>query len=132
MDNLYFIWNKGEKLKLSNNFNSAEFECKCKNSECIEQRISKDLIEGLQKVRTEHNKSITVTSGYRCLKHNRAIGSSDTSQHPLGNGGDITSSDLNGLYSVCEKHFKAVGDGRTKRKFIHVDSRNDKIRRWDY
>lgn len=131
MDNLYFVWNKGEKFKLSKNFSSSEFECKCKNPECVEQQISKELIEDLQKVRDDHGKSITITSGYRCLKHNRSIGSSDTSQHPKGNGGDITSSDLDGLYSVCEKHFKAVGDGR-KKGFVHTDTRKDKVRRWDY
>lgn len=131
-DKLYFIWKKGEKFQLSKNFNSSEVECKCKNPDCVEQKISKDLIEKAQKVRDEHGRSITVTSGFRCLKHNRAIGSSDTSQHPKGNGLDYTSSDLNGLYSLSEKHFKAVGDGRARRKFVHVDSRTDKVRRWDY
>jgi uncharacterized protein YcbK (DUF882 family) len=128
----YFTWKKGEKIQLSKNFNSLEFECKCKNADCVNQKISKELIEDLQKVRDDYGKSMTVTSGYRCFKHNRAIGSTDTSQHPQGNAADITASDLNALYAACEKHFKAIGDARHNKKFIHVDSRKEKVRRWNY
>jgi hypothetical protein len=34
---------------------------------------------------------IIVSSGYRCLKLNRAIGSKDTSQHPKGQAADMSS-----------------------------------------
>lgn len=34
---------------------------------------------------------IVVSSGYRCLKLNRAIGSKDTSQHPKGQAADMSS-----------------------------------------
>jgi hypothetical protein len=33
---------------------------------------------------------ITISSGYRCLELNRAIGSKDTSQHVLGQAADFT------------------------------------------
>jgi zinc D-Ala-D-Ala carboxypeptidase len=134
-DKLYFIWKKGEKFQLSKNFSSTEFECKCKNPDCVEQRMSKDYIERLQKVRDEFGSSITITSGYRCLKHNRAIGSNDTSQHVRGGAGDKVTSPANmeRLYKLCEKHFRAVGDARhRKAPFIHTDDRSDRDRRWTY
>jgi len=131
----YFQWKKGEKIQLSKNFSSSEFECKCKNPDCIEQKISKSYIEKLQKVREEFGSSITVTSGYRCLKHNRSIGSKDTSQHIQGNAGDkvVSLDKIDKLYELCEKHFKAVGDARHRKSpFIHTDDRDDKERRWAY
>jgi uncharacterized protein YcbK (DUF882 family) len=127
----HYTWKKGEHIQLSKNFSSLELQCKCRNSDCIDQKINKELIEKAQKVRDDHGNTIIVTSGFRCLKHNKAEGSSDTSQHPLGNGLDYCSSELNELYQLSEKHFNAVGDGR-KKGFVHVDSRNDKIRRWNY
>lgn len=129
---LYYIWKKGDKLSLSPNFSSSELECKCKNPTCVEQRISKDLVDSLQKLREEYNQSITITSGYRCLTHNRAIGSVDTSQHVPGNAVDITGVDLDKIYSLAEKHFQAIGDARSNKKFIHLDTRKDKKRRWSY
>ena len=129
---LYFIFKKGESIQLSKNFNSLELQCRCRNSECVEQRISKELIDNLQKLREDYGKSITITSGYRCLKHNTAIGSTPTSQHVPGNAVDITAADLNDLYAKAEKYFDAVGDARNKGKFVHLDTRRDKKRRWNY
>lgn len=132
MDNkntLYHIWNKGDKFKLTDHFNSSEFECPC--SKCTEQRISKELLEKLEVLRIEHNKPIKVNSGYRCSDHNIAIGGAPKSSHVDGNAADINSKDLDSLYSSCEKHFSAVGDGR-KKGFIHIDTRADKQRRWTY
>jgi uncharacterized protein YcbK (DUF882 family) len=129
---LYFLFKKGELVQLSKNFNSLELQCKCRNPECVEQRISKDLVDNLQKLREEYGKSITVTSGYRCLKHNRSIGSVDNSQHVPGNAVDITGADLNAIYAIAEKYFDAVGDSRTKGRFVHLDTRRDKKRRWNY
>lgn len=44
----------------------------------------------LEGVRTLLGVPITVSSGYRCLELNRAIGSKDTSQHILGEAADFT------------------------------------------
>lgn len=129
---LYFLFKKGESIQLSKNFNSLELQCRCRNPECVEQRISKELVDNLQKLRDDYGKSITITSGYRCLKHNTSIGSVPTSQHVPGNAVDITAADLNDLYTKAEKYFDAVGDARNKGKFVHLDTRRDKKRRWNY
>ena len=54
-DKKYFIFNKGEKFKLSDNFSSHELECKCSRADCVEQKISVSLIEKLQKIREKHS-----------------------------------------------------------------------------
>jgi len=131
-DKLYFIFKKGESVQLSKNFNSLEMQCKCRNADCVEQRISRDLIESLQKLREDYGKSITITSAYRCNKHNTSIGSNPTSQHIPGNAVDVAAADLNDLYKKAEKYFDAIGDARSKGKFVHLDVRRDKKRRWDY
>ena len=44
----------------------------------------------LDKIRDFYGKPLILSSGYRCLELNRAIGSSDDSQHILGEAGDFT------------------------------------------
>lgn len=46
--------------------------------------------EVLQPIRDKYGKCITVTSGYRCPKLNKAVGGSSTSQHTQGQAVDIT------------------------------------------
>ena len=45
---------------------------------------------GLQKIRDHYNQPLIVSSGYRCLRTNRAIGSSDGSDHVQGYAADFT------------------------------------------
>lgn len=129
-------WKKGEIQQLSKNFTTKEFECKCKRSDCVDQVISKELVDKIQEVRQEFGSSIVITSGYRCLAHNRSIGSKDTSQHVLGRAADLTCKDNNKLIELLQKRFDAIGDARisigNRANFIHVDSRRDKKRFWLY
>lgn len=43
----------------------------------------------LQPVREHFARPVTINSGFRCLKLNRAVGSEDTSQHRKGEAADI-------------------------------------------
>ncbi len=129
---MVFNWKKGVYKKLSKYFSSKEFE----NKEDKEFFIDQVLIQKLDLVREEFGESITITSGYRSPLYNKKIGGSSSSQHCLGKAADIrptvsSSVKLDLLYSICEKYFEAVGDGR-KKGFIHVDIRTGKQRRWDY
>jgi len=45
--------------------------------------------EGLERIRKLLGQPVIVTSGYRCLALNRAIGSRDTSQHVRGEAADF-------------------------------------------
>jgi uncharacterized protein YcbK (DUF882 family) len=129
-------WKKGELKQLTKNFTTKEFECKCKLASCVNQKISKELVDKIQKAREEFGSSLIITSGYRCLEHNTAIGSRPTSQHVLGRGADLTCKDNDKLFEILEKYFLAIGDARisigNRSNFIHVDTRSDKKRRWLY
>tara|TARA_R110002167_G_scaffold13384_1_gene55812 strand:+ start:542 stop:865 length:324 start_codon:yes stop_codon:yes gene_type:complete len=47
------------------------------------------LADQLQVIRDYCCESITINSAYRCISHNRSIGSNNTSQHILGKAADI-------------------------------------------
>jgi uncharacterized protein YcbK (DUF882 family) len=128
---------KGENKQLSKNFNSSEFQCPC--NKCVDQFISQELVDKLQKVRDLYAKSIKVNSGYRCPEHNAAVGGKIGSAHMSGLAGDIsptlmTIDELDELYELCYNNFDNIGDGRIK-KFTHVDVREPKKtgkRHWIY
>jgi uncharacterized protein YcbK (DUF882 family) len=130
----YFIWKKGEKIQLSKNFDSSEFDCQCKYADCIEQKASMVLIETLQKVREEVNFPLDVTSGFRCAKHQADLRKNPKfqtakgkSSHELGDAADLrpvtnTPVHFSEMEIALNETFEAVGEARPK--FIHVDTRN--------
>lgn len=137
MSSEWFIWQKGEKHKLTPSFSTQEFTCRGKTCGCTTQRISVELVKKLQKLRDEFG-PIEVTSGYRCLKHNRSIGSKDTSQHVASKAADIRPNgfhlrlhkeyDLAKLTEAAEHLFNGIGIARN---FCHVDVRGKKAK-WKY
>jgi uncharacterized protein YcbK (DUF882 family) len=88
------------------------------------------LARELDKIRDAWGSPIKVTSWYRPLLINRAIGSSDGSQHVLGKAADICP--LFGNQEkfeqwLAEHWFGALGYGqKARRGFTHVDIRNGK------
>ncbi len=60
----------------------------------------------LEPLRGAYGKAIHISSGYRCLQLNRAIGSKDTSQHIKGEACDISQ----GLRSENLKLFRLIQD----------------------
>ena len=85
-------------MKLSDNFSLAEMT---KSQTALRKGIDNTPTEAevaklkllcekvLQPVREHFGRPVTVNSGFRCLKLNRAIGSKDTSQHRKGEAADI-------------------------------------------
>lgn len=63
---------------IDNNPNSTEIE-----------KLKTLCVHVLQPVRDHFGRGVTVNSGFRCLKLNRAIGSKDNSQHTKGEAADI-------------------------------------------
>lgn len=117
--------------KLSKYFYESEFQCKCGECKtvCI---INPELVERLDRVRERYEMPIRVTSGCRCKEHNAKVGGSPTSRHLHGDAADITGKDLDLLYELVQEEFEAIGDGREAGKFIHVDLRKGRQRRWFY
>ena len=74
------------------NFRIQEFVCRCGcgMSEEARQNIEALVAEVLDPVRDEYGKPIYVNSGYRCEKHNKAVGGVPKSQHMVGQAADIS------------------------------------------
>ena len=125
-------------MKLTKNFSKSEFECSCGCEMPLEvfHNIQK-VANQLQILRDATGKSITVNSAYRCVKHNKAIGGVDSSQHILGKASDIVvkgvepsiTFDLIDLFiNDCEMLQGGLGNYNS---FTHYDIRKIKAR-WDY
>ena len=134
----YYSWTKGNDLWINNWFKTKEFECRCTNKECVDQKIAVELIEKLTAIREYTKSPMRISSGFRCSKHQEAIRNSGTSTvvakkstHEKGDAADISVSSLTtlNLLLVAEKQFKSIGIANN---FLHVDLRDDKIRRWKY
>lgn len=121
----FYTWKKGEDIQFTEHFSSKEFTCQCSNSDCVDQKISKNLVENLEKCRQEFGKAVMINSGYRCPKHNVAIGGAKNSQHIHGKAADtrpkiLTTDTMDEWFKVVSSSFKALGIAQS---FIHVDVR---------
>ena len=134
----YYIWKKGDTLWLNSWFKTNEFSCQCKHKECIDQKISIELINRLTDIREEVKSPMRIHSGLRCSAHQEDIRKSGVSTvvakkstHELGNAADISVSKLitAELVNVAAKKFFSIGIALN---FIHVDLRDDCKRRWTY
>ena len=65
------------------NFGLAEFQCP-PTCGCNAQLIDDDLIKRLQTIRDKLGGKIKITSGYRCVKHNKRVGGGKASKHLYG------------------------------------------------
>lgn len=125
----YFTWQKGLDYPLTSHFTTREFTCHCQYSECVEQKLSIDLLLGIELLRHELGSPITITSGYRCKPYNAKVSAVQNGQHPYGNAADLSATFLKTLTLLADKYFMAIGSANS---FVHVDTRDDKIRRWTY
>jgi uncharacterized protein YcbK (DUF882 family) len=112
-------------------FEDSEFNCKCKKckSSAIVQveQMSVTTLHKLALTRDYLDMPIKLNSAFRCIEHNRAIGSKDTSSHPKGYALDIHVP--NSLYryalivALAKAGFNRIGIAKT---FIHADDDPDK------
>ena len=76
---------RGDKTALTKNFTKSEFECPCG---CGQQSVDMELAEKLQLLRDKVDRPLKITSGYRCITHNAAVGGSQNSKHRYGMAAD--------------------------------------------
>jgi len=140
----YYIWTKNQKQPINSYFNTKEFTCQCNYSDCIEQKISVDLVERLTKLREAINSPLIITSGFRCSKHQKDLIKAGVntvvatkSQHELGNAVDCyplkKQIDMNTFLEKAKELFYSIGIANN---FLHLDIRpkkqNGEYRLWKY
>ena len=70
---------------ITKNFDYSEFECPC----CHKNQTTIDLIKKLQVARDHAGIPFKINSGYRCARHNKAVGGVIDSAHLKGMAADI-------------------------------------------
>ena len=99
-------YDKGKAVKLSENFNSTEFDCHGFGC-CRETKVSLQLVDILQSVRNHFGKAVTINSGYRCKTHNKAVGGASKSNHMNGIAADIAVSGIEPI--EVAKYLESIG-----------------------
>ncbi len=115
-------------MRLSPHFNAYEFECHC--GKCNLIKPPKELLNVLEDVRSHFGRPVTIMSGYRCNKHNRAVGGAKGSKHKKGTASDIIVSGIapKKVHKyLVNKYPSTYGIGRYS-KFTHVDIRKKRAR----
>jgi uncharacterized protein YcbK (DUF882 family) len=119
---------------LSKNFSRWEFACH--GDHCCDHSapVHPALVAGLQSLRETIERPLTISSGFRCRKHNRAIHGSKDSQHCLGMAADIevpeslTADELAQIAQLIPAFYR--GGIGTYATWIHVDVRDSGPVRW--
>ena len=110
-------------MKITPNFDSTEFTCKCG---CGRNKINERFVERLQMLRNKIGAPINVTSGFRCPTHSIRVGGSYNDAHTLGIAADIY---VNGLSSLQLARYAEElgfgGIGIIDNKCVHVDIRDE-------
>lgn len=122
-------YKRGDRTALTKNFTRAEFDCPCG---CGTQMVDPELAEKLQRIRDALGKPIKITSGYRCLKHNQAVGGGTNSRHRYGMAADWRLKDRSVTPVALGIIAQAVGFGGVGiywyagNAFCHADTRGTK------
>lgn len=117
--------------KLSPNFTRNELACPC----CGVLVFDPALLYVLEATRAHFKRTVRVTSAYRCLEHNKAVGGATTSMHRTGQAADIQVSGIapavvHAWLDATFGFMVGLGAGKT---FTHVDvNSRTPARRWTY
>ena len=108
-------------------FSMNEFECHCgcRMPDSARANIEALVEQVLDPARERYGKPVCVNSGYRCARHNAAVGGVANSQHLRGEAADICCGDNERLAKIIEENgrydqlIRYMGPGG-KIRFIHV------------
>lgn len=129
---------KGSEVQVGKYFKARDFDCPC--DYCGDTYVDPELVAKLDAMRDLRGRPLFVHhgGGYRCDRYQQdlkargyqtAVG---LSTHQVGRAADVSDESSTGqtLEELARKAgFRAVGVGL---KWIHVDCRDDKDRRWTY
>lgn len=104
-------------------FKPKEFNCKC----CGMNGMNYFFLSRLDVARDIAKTKFVITSGYRCLIHNKEVNGSPTSSHPEGQAADIAYNNPVECFlivaALLQVGFKRIG---ISHDFIHVDDGGNK------
>lgn len=109
---------------LSENFIAGEFACRC--GKCEQILVDEMLVQRLQRLRDRFGKPIHITSGYRCLAHNKASGGSVKSLHMEGRAADVVIEGVEPLQVARAAEEMGVPGIGLYDDFVHIDTRAQK------
>ena len=119
-----------DDTQLTPHFNAHVFKCKC--GQPHDFQLADELVGKLEELYGKLNCSkIIVTSGFRCVTHDKNVGGSGTGQHTKGNAADICcyGQDGNPISSkiVCctaqDIGFTGIANINESYQYTHVDVR---------
>lgn len=119
-----------DDTQLTPHFNAHEFKCKC--GQPHDFQLADELVGKLEELYGKLNCSkIIVTSGFRCVTHDKNVGGSGTGQHTKGTAADICcyGQDGNPISSkiVCctaqDIGFTGIANINESYQYTHVDVR---------
>lgn len=116
--------------RLSEHFDEDEFRCRCCR-QLPPGGMSPELIRRLEDLRAAvGGQPLRITSGYRCPKHNQAVGGVAKSQHVLGTAADVLAAGIGvEALAVAAERVGFGGVGKYERQgFVHVDVRSGRAR----
>lgn len=112
-------------MKLSEHFEHEEFLCPC----CGAGKVNMGLIFKLEELRHElGDLPVSITSGYRCLIHNKDVGGAENSQHLLGTAADIKVKGKTPQEIAAAAEKVGFGGIGIYSSWVHVDVREGKAR----
>lgn len=121
---------KGENQRLGSHVWQREIDCRCSFPSCVITYVDTDLIEALDQL-WEMAGAFWLSSGFRCVSHNKADGGKPGSLHLVGKAADIHPSRGSitdfGKYMELIPHFDHGGIG-TYATFYHGDVRGYRAR----
>ena len=122
-------WPRGADVQLTPHIHLREMECGC--GACPRTPVDLDHLRRLETLRARlGGRPIRITSGYRCRRHNAAVGGHPTSEHMEGLATDVV---VDGRApDVVAAIAEDVGFGGLGRydTFTHLDGRV-RLSRWD-
>lgn len=126
----YLYFTKGQSVKVSEHFNSGEFDCHGRGC-CSQTVVNENLIVYLEKIREHFDAPITITSPYRCPTHNSRIGGAVGSRHSRGDAADIVVKNV--APREVAKYAESIGilgiglyETSADGHFVHIDTRDVK------
>lgn len=104
---------------ISLNLKHKEFRCKCTNEDCNFTLVYNPTVISFQLTRGKFGRPLKVNSGFRCQRHNEAVGGKKNSSHLRGAAIDLSCEyleDLDLLEKIARDFFNVVIRYET---FIH-------------